>query len=145
MESLKPFAKQVGAALLAEHPDWEKYFGASDRGDLEVAIPTPEGSNAGHLVVFTNDADIWIRLAPPRMCYAVESEGEMLSIVSGLLADQVVFVVTMHDDGWVETTLARPGEEPELKQSDGANRFVDWNSRQNSRKFVSPVAGVQHA
>ena len=74
METLKPFAKQVGAVLLAEHPDWEKYLGSSDRGDLEVAIPAPEGSNAGRLVVFTNDADIWIRFAPSRMCYAVESK-----------------------------------------------------------------------
>jgi hypothetical protein len=125
MQSLKPFAKQVGASLLGEHPDWEKYFGASDRGDLEVAIPAPEGSNAGHLVVFTNDADIWIRFAPPRMCYAVESEGEMFSIVSSLLADQVVFLVIMREDDWVETTLARAGEEPELEAGQTA-QIVSW-------------------
>jgi hypothetical protein len=125
MESMKPFAKQVGTALLAKHPEWEKYIGASNRGDLEIAIPAPAGSNAGHLVVFTNDCDIWVRFAPPRMSYAVESEGEMSSIVDRLLADQVVFIVTMHDDDWVETALARPGEEPESKQGQTA-QIVSW-------------------
>jgi hypothetical protein len=125
MESLTPFAKQVGAVLLAEHPDWEEYLGASERGDLEVAIPAPEGSNAGHLVVFTNGADIWIRFAPPRMCYAVENESEMFSIINALLADQVVFIVIMHDDEWAETTLARAGEQPELKPDQTA-QLVSW-------------------
>ena len=125
MGSLKPFAKQVGAALLAEYSDWERYFGATDGGDLEVAIPAPEGSSADHLVVFTNGADIWIRFAPPRICYAVESEGEMLSIISRLLADEVVFIVTMHEDDWVETTLARAGEEPRLRQGQTA-QIVSW-------------------
>ena len=125
METLNPFAKQVGAVLLAEHPDWEKYLGTSERGDLEVAIPAPEGSNAGHLVVLTNDSDIWIRFAPPRMCYAVESEDEMFSILNALLADQIAFIVIMHNDDWVETTLARPGEEPELQQGQTA-QIVSW-------------------
>ena len=125
MESLKPFAQQVGAALLAEHPDWGKYCETSDRGDLEVAIPAPEGSNAGHLVVSTNNADIWIRFAPPRMCYAVESEGEMFRIISALLEDQVVFIVTMQGDEWVETKLARAGEQSELKRGQTA-QIVSW-------------------
>lgn len=126
MESLKRLAKRAGEALLAEHPDWGEYFEASDAGDLGVAVPAPKGSNAGHLIVFTTkDSDIWIRFAPPRMCYAVESESEMLDIVRRLLADQLVFVVTMHGDEWVETTLARPGEEPQLKYGQAA-RIVSW-------------------
>jgi hypothetical protein len=82
MESLKMAARRAGEALLAEHPDWGKYFEASDGGDLEVAVPAPNGSNAGHLIIFTTkENDIWMRFAPPRMCYAVESESEMLEIV----------------------------------------------------------------
>lgn len=125
MESLKPFAKQVAGALLAKYPEWKKYLGASDHGDLEVAIPAPEGSNAGHLVVFTKGADMWIRFAPPQMCYSVESSDEMFSMISGLPADQIVFIVTMHEDNWVETTLAQAHEEPKLKQGQAA-QIVSW-------------------
>jgi len=103
-----------------------KYFEASDADDLEVAVPAPKGSNAGHLIVFTTkDNDIWIRFVPPRMCYAVESESEMLDIIRRLVTDQLVFVVTTHGDEWVETTLARPGEEPQLKCGQAA-RIVSW-------------------
>jgi hypothetical protein len=125
MESLKPLAKRVGAVLLAERPDWEKYLSCSDSGELEIAIPAPEGSNAGHLVVSTNDADIWVRFAPPRMCYAVGSESEMISFINALLADPVVFIVIMNDDDWVETALARAGEEPELQQGQTA-QILSW-------------------
>lgn len=119
-------ATRAGEALLVEHPDWGKYFEAVEGGDLEVAVPAPNGSNAGHLIIFTTkENDIWIRFAPPRMCYAVESEGEMLDIVRRLLADQLVFVVIMSGDEWVETTLAPPGDAKKLKHGQAA-RIVSW-------------------
>jgi hypothetical protein len=126
MESLKMAARRVGEALLAEHPDWEKYFEASDGGNLGVAVPAPNGSNAGYLITFTTkENDIWIRFAPPRMCYPVESEDELIGVVRRLLADQLVFVVIMSGDEWVETTLAPPGEEKKLKHGQVA-RIVSW-------------------
>jgi hypothetical protein len=63
--------------------------------DLEVTVPSPSGSKARHLVVFTNNGkDVWVRFSPPSMCYAVDDEAELLSIVNQLLSGEASFVTT---------------------------------------------------
>jgi hypothetical protein len=127
VEQLNPLAKQTWVALLAEYPDWEKYFGTCGENDLEVAVPAPAGSNAGHLVVFTaRGEDLWLRYSPGNMCYMVDDQGEMLDIVKQLLAEKALFVVTMQGDKWAGTTLIRPGQEPELEDNQVA-LVVSWS------------------
>jgi hypothetical protein len=60
------------------------------------------------------------------MCYALDDEEEMLSIVQQLLTEQALFVVTMTDDAWTETTLIRPGQEPCLEPGQVAH-VVSWS------------------
>jgi hypothetical protein len=127
VEQLNPLAKQTWAALSAEYPDWEKYFGTCGENDLEVAVPATSGSKAGHLVVFTaRGEEIWLRYSPGNMCYMVDDQREMLDIVRQLIAEQALFVVTMQGDEWAGTTLIRPGQEPEL-EGDQVARVVSWS------------------
>lgn len=126
-EQLNPLAKQTWAALLAEYPDWKKYFGTCGENDLEVAVPAPLGSNAGHLVVFTaRGEEIWLRYSPSNMCYMVDDQREMLDIVRQLIAEQVLFVVTIQGNEWAGTTLIRPGQKPEL-EGDQVAHIVSWS------------------
>jgi hypothetical protein len=48
--SLNPFARRLWTSLLAVYPEWSAYFGVCGDDDLEVAVPSPQGSTAGHLV-----------------------------------------------------------------------------------------------
>jgi len=122
---LNPLAQRVWVRLLAAHPTWQAHFGEND-GDLEVAIPAPAGSKAGHLVIFTDQGEhLWVRYAPPCMCYALDNENEMLSIIDQLLADQAVFVVIMNGNECVETTLVKPGVQPNLQAGQVAH-LVSW-------------------
>lgn len=124
-----PLAGRVRDSLLERHPQWAEYVEALPGGDLELAIPAPPGSRAGGLVIFTNQGkDIWIRYAPPRMCYSVESEAEMHAVIKALLADDAFFVVVTNGDDWIETTLLRPGQEPVLAEGQVAN-MVSWSGR----------------
>jgi hypothetical protein len=114
------------AALVAEYPEWEKHFNTNGGGDLEVAVPAPKGSNAGHLVIFTNNDDFWVRYSPSHMCYALDDAKEMLKIIRQLLADHAFFIVIMDGKEWAETTLITPEQELHLTAGQVAH-VVSWS------------------
>jgi len=94
---------------------------------LEVAVPAPPGSKAGHLLVFTDGGkQLWLRYSPPYMCYALDDEEEMLSIIQQLLTGEAAFVVIMKADTWTETTLIEAGKEPLLERGQVAH-VVSWS------------------
>ena len=132
IDTLNPLARTAWTALMSAHPEWAEAFGICGKDDLEVAIPAPVGSNAGHLVIFTaTGEDLWIRFSPPSMCYSVDSEAEMLSVIQQLLAETALFAVIMRGDEWAGTTLIRrgvPGDVPELGPNEVAH-VVSWSGR----------------
>jgi hypothetical protein len=95
-------------------------------GNLEVVVLAPPGSTAGHLIVFTNGEDLWLRYSPPYMCYMVHDENEMLSIIDQLLQDQALFVVIMRGDVWEGTTLINRQQKPDLKPAQSA-QICSWS------------------
>ena len=143
LDSLNSFARRVWTALIQAHPEWAELSATCGTGDLEVAIPAPIGSNAGHLVVFTaKGQDLWIRFSPPSMCYSVDDEPEMLSVIEQLLSDTAFFVVVMRGDEWVGTTLIRRGESGDFPQL-GPNEMADivsWSGKYD--QTIKPDAQV---
>ncbi len=124
---LNPLGIRVRDSLLRRHAGWAEHVDTLDTGDLEVAVPAPRGSRAGHLVIYTaRGEDTWIRFTPARVCYCVESDREMHAVIEALLRDDAFFVVVTYGDEWVETTLLRPGEEPVLREGQLAN-VVSWS------------------
>lgn len=126
---LNPLGIRVRDSLLRRHAEWSAYVSVLPTGDLEVAIPAPRGSRAGHLTIFTaRGEDTWIRYSPPRACYYVQADGEMHAVIDALLADDAFFVVVTDGDKWLETSLLRPGEEPVLGEGQVAD-VVSWSGR----------------
>jgi hypothetical protein len=97
-------------------------------GKLEFALPAPSGSAAGHLMVFTQGNDLWVRFSPPFMCYSVDDEDEMVSIIKQLTTDEAVFKVITKDAEWVETTLTKPQEKCETLPGHSVC-LVSWSGR----------------
>jgi hypothetical protein len=130
VDSLNALARRTWTALIGARPEWAELFGTCGENDLELAIPAPVGSNAGHLVVFTaKGRDLWIRFSPPSMCYSVDDESEMLDVIDQILAETALFVVVMRGDEWVETTLIRravPTDVPQLGPNEVAH-IVSWS------------------
>lgn len=62
------------------------------------------------------------------MCHLVDDEHEMVTVMRKLIADEIVFKVTMKGDEWVETTLADPSEPNESITGHSA-RFVSWSGK----------------
>jgi hypothetical protein len=125
---MTPTAQRTWTHVISRYPSWADYFGTIGGGELEVAVPAPAGSSAGHLVVFTNGEDVWLRYAPGCMCYAVDDEEEMFSIIEQLLDDQALFVVTMNGDAWAGTTLITRDKEPTPEAGHTAH-VVSWSGR----------------
>ncbi len=128
-DALNALGKRVRDSLLRKHPQWAEYVDTLEGGDLEIAVPAPPGSRAKHLVIFTSrGADTWVRFAPPRMCYSVQSDGELHAVVDALLQDDALFTVVTNGDDWIETTLLRPGQELVLADGHVAN-VVSWSGK----------------
>jgi hypothetical protein len=136
IERLHPVARSAWKRLEAEFPLWVAYLGIRD-GELEFAVPAPVGSDAGHLVAFTYGNDLWVRFSPPRMCYAIDDEDEMVSIIRQLTADEAVFKVTTKGDEWVETTLTRPHDKCEPIPGHSV-RWVSWSGRFDGQIRLDP-------
>jgi len=124
-----PVAEKLWRELESAHPEWATHQLILDSGDIEIAIPAPAGSHAGHLVLFTSHgSDLWLRFAPPQMCYSVDDASEMLQIAEGLLAERIVFVRITRDGEWAATTLGRPDEELDLETGQ-VGEVVSWSGR----------------
>jgi hypothetical protein len=127
IDRLNPVARRAWKRLESDFPLWVAYLDIRN-GELEFALPAPSGSNAGHLVVFSDKSDLWVRFSPPYMCYSVDDEDEMVSIIKQLTADEAVFKVITKDAEWVETTLTKPREKCEAIPGHSV-RLVSWSGR----------------
>ena len=126
---LNPLGINVRDSILGAHADWASYARVLPGGDVEIAVPAPRGSRAGHLVIFTaRGEDTWIRYSPRRACYRLETDREMHAVIEALLADDAFFVVVTDGDKWLATSLLRPGEEAVLGEGQVAN-VVSWSGR----------------
>ena len=126
---LNPLGARVRDSVLRTHAEWADYVGVLPSGDLELAVPAPKGSRAGHMVVFTAfGKDTWIRYSPARACYCALSDAEMHAVIEALLADDAFFAVVTDGDEWIETMLLRPGEEAVLREGQVVN-VVSWSGR----------------
>jgi hypothetical protein len=142
---LNPLGTRIRDVLLREHPGWTRYVEILPGGDLEVAVPAPRGSRAGHLVISTTRGEsTWVRYSPARMSYPVESVEQLLAVVDALLHDRAFFLVVSNGDEWIETSLLRPGEEPVLAEGQVAD-VVSWsglNDRIVTYMPTGPKRGV---
>jgi hypothetical protein len=127
LERMSPLARRAWERIASEFPAWMTHLNARD-GELEFALPAPSGSTADHLVAFSQENQLWVRFSPPYLCYAVDDENEMVSIIRGLTEDKIVFKLTMKGDEWVETTLAKPPETTE-SCSERAVRLISWSGK----------------
>lgn len=130
MTQLNKRAEAAWAALVVAYPDWAQHFGARDGGDLEVAVPAPDGSRAGHLVVFSDNHQLWVRFSPPAMCYSVDTAEEMLAIVDHLLCERAAFVTTWRGADWTGTTVVRTGTDPVVSPGEVAV-VISWTGSQD--------------
>jgi hypothetical protein len=119
-------ASKLRAFVALKYPQWLESVSILDDEEIEISVPAPAGSQADHLVLFTNNEGLWIRFSPPFMCYGVESVREMGDIVDSILRDEVRFMVTMKGETWVETTLIKQGDSPKIEPG-MTYKLVSWS------------------
>jgi hypothetical protein len=133
MKTTNTFAEIVAGwatALLRRHPG----FSCARRqdGELVASVEAPAGAVSGRLVVLTEKGNLWVRFAPPHMCYIVDTRAELSSIVKGLLSERLVFVVVHRGRTWRATTLIRRGALPQVRRGEIAT-IVSWSGRHDRK------------
>jgi hypothetical protein len=122
--------------IVEAKPEWRELTSALPSGDFEIAIPAPS-AKARHLVLFSaGKTDLWIRFAPPRACYGVESVPELLDIAEQIVQDELCFAVVTEAGEWVSTTLVAAGAKPQADHGQMIE-VVSWTG-QHDRVTVNP-------
>ena len=128
-ERLNATARKALQSVLKDHPDWRTYA-SEQSGELELAVPAPGTSQAGHLIVQSHQGDLWIRFAPPYTGYSPDDCRDLRRLVKAILADEVVFVTVMKGKQWVQTTLSLP--KPKLRLRTGQTaRILSWSGAED--------------
>jgi hypothetical protein len=129
---MTPTARRFTKALLARFPRFEHGLRVLPTGDFEAFVRAPRTSNAGVLVCMSRGTDVWVRLNPPNTFSSIDTPRELLTIVEGLLADDLLFVVLFTTRKWSGTTLVRRGERPAQGAGESA-RLLSWSGKHDRR------------
>jgi hypothetical protein len=125
---MNPIASKLREFVAVKYPQWLENATVLENDDIEVSTMAPAGSQADHLVLFTDKGGLWIRFGPPFMCYRVGSVQEMGAIVDAILRDEIRFMVTMKGSEWLETTLVKRGEAP-TREAGTTQKLVSWSGK----------------
>ena len=102
---MNDFSTNVYQELLKTFPDWENIISLSSEF-LELDVSASNNALIGGLVIqTTEDNSIWIRNYHPCSGYTCDTIEEMIKVISGVLSDQILWVIGFKSDEWFETTL----------------------------------------
>ncbi len=91
--------------LANNFPEFDKL--ASVENDL-ITIDKPSETKAqigGLVIQTTQDKEIWVRIYQPFSAYSVDNLEELISIIKGVFADEILWVTAFKGMEWYETTL----------------------------------------
>jgi len=145
-EQMNPLARRMAQALLAAFPQFTRRLDVLKNGDFRTHIRAPKGSNAYGLRVCTvNGEDTWVQFGVPNAFYDAESEGQLLEIVKGLMADQLKFALKEKKGKWTYTTLVRRPEDLEVRRGETARIFSWSGARDTSLTPTQPLDSMATA
>lgn len=125
---MSPTARRFVKALVGKFPQFQRHLCVLSNGDFETYITASRTSKAGALVCLSRGSDVWVRFAPPRAVYAVDSTKELVAIVEQLLNNELVFVLLSKQRKWSGTTLSRRGDRP-VQGADESARLISWSGK----------------
>lgn len=131
-QKLSPTARRFSKALLDRFPQFRRTLRVLPGGDFEAAIAAPRSSKAGALVCASRGSDVWVRFAPPRAFYSIDTPSELVTIVEALLNDDVLFVLLSKQRKWSGTTLVARTGRPVQDVGESA-RIISWSGKRDRR------------
>ncbi len=96
---------------------------------LELNISAPYNALIGGLVIqTTEDNCIWIRSHHPYTGYSIDTTEEMIKVITGVLSNQILWVVGFKSDEWFQTTLIN--DINDLKTEKGVKyQILSWSGK----------------
>ena len=134
---MTPTARRFSQALVGRFPRFSRGLRVLPDGDFEAFVRAPRASNAGALICMSRGTNVWVRLNPPNTFYSIDTPRELLTVVEGLLTDNVLFVVLFTKRKWSGTTLVTRGERPAQEAGESA-RLISWSGKHDRRLRATP-------
>lgn len=134
---MSPTARRFVKALVGKFPQFRRTLCVLPNGDFEAYIRAPRTSKAGALVCLSHGSDVWVRFAPPRAVYAIDSTKELVTIVEQLMTNEIVFVLLSKQRKWSGTTLSRGSARPVQGVGESA-RIISWSGKFDRYIRASP-------
>lgn len=135
--SMSPTARRFVKALVTKFPQFGRHLCVLPNGEFEAFSRAPRASKAGALVCLSHGSDIWVRFAPPRAFYAIDSTKELVTIVKRLMSDEIVFVLLSKQRKWSGTTLLSRSGRPAQDVGESA-RLISWSGKFDRYIRASP-------
>ena len=108
---MNAFSSSLAATLTEHFPLLEN----QSEGDyMTLVLPNPNKADIGGLVIQTSeDNELWIRIFPGHSAYLTDSEDDLISIINGVLNDEIFWVIGWKNEEWFETSLVYSTEDIE--------------------------------
>ena len=138
---MSPTARRFVKALVGKFPQFQRHLCVLPNGDFEAYIVAPRTSKAGALVCLSHGSDVWVRYAPPRAVYAIDSTKELVTIVEQLMSNEIVFVLLSKQRKWSGTTLSRRSDRPVQGVGESV-RIISWSGKLDRYIRASRKPGI---
>lgn len=85
-----------------------------------------EAKIGGLIIQTTQDDNLWVRIYHSFSAYSVDNLEELISIIKGVLSDDILWVISFNEEAWYETTLIENMEQLEIEPGIVYNVF-SWS------------------
>jgi hypothetical protein len=131
LDRLNPLARKMANALFAAFPAFERRFKPTPKGDLIAQIVAPKGSRALGIQVCTiGGRDVWVQFGVANAFCYVESERELVEIVTGLTEERLRFAINSRKGRWTSSCLLRGREKIKLKRGE-TGAVYSWTGKKD--------------
>ena len=128
---LNPLARKMADALFIAFPAFKRRFDVDANGDLRTRILAPRGSRAIGIQVSTvGGKDAWVQFGVPDASCHIESEKELVDIVTGLIGERFRFALNYRKGKWYSSCLLGPKEKIELKRGETGSVY-SWTGKKD--------------
>jgi hypothetical protein len=125
---MNAFSIEIFNELIKVFPEWV-HFQNQSANFLELEIPSPHKSSMGGIIIQTSeDETIWLRIFPAASAYNVDTTEELISIIEGVFADKILWLICYKENEWFETTLINTSDNPFI-ESGSSYQLYSWSGK----------------
>ena len=125
------YSSTILEGLANDFPEFQNLV-SIENNLIIIDKPSKTKTKIGGLVIQTTQDDkLWVRIYHPFSAYSVDNLEELISLIKGVFADEILWVTAFKEEAWYETTLIQNMEQLEIEPGIVYNVF-SWSGNLNT-------------